>query len=571
MLDIVIPNSVKSIGDGAFGGCSRMSSIVIPNSVSEISGMAFELVPNIIYSGIATGAPWGAKSLNGYVDGNYVYKDNTKTILLACNASVSGSIVIPTSVEIIENHAFSWCDEITDVVISNGVISIGSGAFSHCDRLRTIIIPNTVVNIGGMAFYECPNLKSITIPSSVMNVGRLAFSECKKLQEFRYPLGLNISEAGLPKATRTISYKQNNTFSQQSGTVIRMEKDGGVYKIPCKINGAKLKMIFDSGASNVCLSETTAEYLLENDYITIDDFIGVGSSSIADGRIVDHLKINLRDVEIEGMHLRNITGIVIVGQKGSLLLGQSAIQALGPVTIDGDQLIIHNGSQQLTDNEIESIRKQAEGGMDEHDWYFVISQYQKLDKYGVADYYDLSNLVFALQQTDQFDKSGKVLERWFESYAQYSTPQVLYDMYDSYAMYYRYKDTPNYNKAIDCLNQMKSILNKLYREGTAKYEHKNYLISKALGSCFFNMKDYATSYIYYKKARISYMLANNLSVDKLEEKGFRDKKLAYCEYMMAVCTGTDNPDLSRGLMKDAARLGDEDAQAFCESLGISYR
>lgn len=67
------------------------------------------------------------------------------------------------------------------------------------------------------------------------------------------------------------------------------------------------------------------------------------------------------------------------------------------------------------------------------------------------------------------------------------------------------------------------------------------------------------------------MLANNLSVDKLEEKGFRDKKLAYCEYMMAVCTGTDNPDLSRGLMKDAARLGDEDAQAFCESLGISYR
>ena len=180
-------------------------------------------------------------------------------------------------------------------------------------------------------------------------------------------------------------------------TTIRMEKEGGVYKIPCKINGAKLKMIFDSGASSVCLSESMAEYLLENDYISINDFIGVGSSSIADGRIVDHLRINLRDVEIEGLHLRNIEGIVIVGQKGSLLLGQSAIQALGPVTINGDLLIVHNGTNHFSDSEITSLQQEAMNHIKSSDWYRAIALYEKLDKYGVADYVDLYLFVFALQ------------------------------------------------------------------------------------------------------------------------------------------------------------------------------
>lgn len=60
-------------------------------------------------------------------------------------------------------------------------------------------------------------------------------------------------------------------FSQK---IILMEEEGGVYRIPCSVNGAKMRMIFDTGASNVSLSMSIAEYLLDNDYIKKEDIIG---------------------------------------------------------------------------------------------------------------------------------------------------------------------------------------------------------------------------------------------------------------------------------------------------------
>ncbi len=49
---------------------------------------------------------------------------------------------------------------------------------------------------------------------------------------------------------------------------IKMEKDGNVYRIPCIINGAKMKLLFDTGASVVSLSLPMAEYLFDNGYIS---------------------------------------------------------------------------------------------------------------------------------------------------------------------------------------------------------------------------------------------------------------------------------------------------------------
>ena len=69
-------------------------------------------------------------------------------------------------------------------------------------------------------------------------------------------------------------------------TTITMEKDGGVYKVPCVVNGLRMKFIFDTGAANVCISESMATYMLENDYLNKSDILGTGQSSVADGRIV---------------------------------------------------------------------------------------------------------------------------------------------------------------------------------------------------------------------------------------------------------------------------------------------
>ena len=134
----------------------------------------------------------------------------------------------------------------------------------------------------------------------------------------------------------------NTTIYAQ--VTITMEQEAGVYKVPCIVNGAKMKFIFDTGAATVCLSESMAEYLLDNDYISKEDFIGTGSSTVADGRTVSHLKIILRDIEIAGLHLKDVEASVVEGQRAPLLLGQTAIQKLGKVSIDGNMLIIENGT-----------------------------------------------------------------------------------------------------------------------------------------------------------------------------------------------------------------------------------
>lgn len=134
-------------------------------------------------------------------------------------------------------------------------------------------------------------------------------------------------------------------ISLSAQVTITMEQDGGVYKVPCVVNGAKMKFIFDTGAATVCLSESMAEYLLDNDYITKDDILGTGTSQVADGRIVNHVRINIRDIEIAGLHINNIEAIVVEGQNAPLLLGQTAIQKLGVVSIRGNKLIISRGAE----------------------------------------------------------------------------------------------------------------------------------------------------------------------------------------------------------------------------------
>lgn len=127
-------------------------------------------------------------------------------------------------------------------------------------------------------------------------------------------------------------------------TIIEMEKDGNLYRIPCKVNGAKMKLVFDTGASVVSISLPMAEYLLDNEYISTNDFRGVGQSKIADGLIVDHLKLNLKDIEIGGKHLSNIEAIVLYSQNAPLLLGQSAIQKLGRIQLNQNILTIFDGN-----------------------------------------------------------------------------------------------------------------------------------------------------------------------------------------------------------------------------------
>jgi clan AA aspartic protease (TIGR02281 family) len=115
---------------------------------------------------------------------------------------------------------------------------------------------------------------------------------------------------------------------------INMRKEGGVYSIPCNINGLELRFIFDTGASDVSISMTEALFMLKNDYLDPKDIIGKQYFSDATGDISEGTKIILRKIEFNGIILTNIEASVVHEPAAPLLLGLSALSKLGTFQFD---------------------------------------------------------------------------------------------------------------------------------------------------------------------------------------------------------------------------------------------
>ncbi len=131
----LIISGVTSIGEGAFAGCTGLTSITIPNSVTGIGASAF-----------------------------------------ACCTGLK-SITIPNSVTGIEDCAFAGCTGLKSITIPDSVTSIGAGAFAGCTGLTSITIPNSVTGIEDCAFEGCTGLANIAIPDSVKQIGAYAFND----------------------------------------------------------------------------------------------------------------------------------------------------------------------------------------------------------------------------------------------------------------------------------------------------------------------------------------------------------------------------------------------------------
>ncbi|MGN0236086.1 MAG: leucine-rich repeat protein [Paludibacteraceae bacterium] len=178
LTSITIPNSVTSIGWSAFSSCTRLTSITIPDSVTSIGAWAFSgctglssiIIPDSV-TDIGGGAFYGCTRLtNIQVNHNnltYDSRDSCNAIIeTATNTLVSGCVttLIPKSVTKIGNYAFYYCSELTSLTIPNSVTSIGDSAFGGCSGLTSITLPKTLKEIGSNVFRDCENLQIIRVP-----------------------------------------------------------------------------------------------------------------------------------------------------------------------------------------------------------------------------------------------------------------------------------------------------------------------------------------------------------------------------------------------------------------------
>ncbi len=139
---------------------------------------------------------------------------------------------------------------------------------------------------------------------------------------------------------KDINTQRKKEIKRPSIVTIIMNKRNHVFYVPCIINGLKADFIFDTGAGMISLSASFAEELRSKGLVSQADYVGETNTMVADGRTQTIPLMIIKDVEIGGLHLYNVMATIQKKQNAPLLLGLSAIEKLGKVTISGNQLII---------------------------------------------------------------------------------------------------------------------------------------------------------------------------------------------------------------------------------------
>ncbi len=132
----------------------------------------------------------------------------------------------------------------------------------------------------------------------------------------------------------SIEHERPSTLDSSGKTSIKMTMRSGVYYIPCKINGSEMEFIFDTGASDITMSLTEALFLYKQGTLTDSDFIGTQQYQIANGDVEEGTIIKLKTVEIGNRKLYNVQASIVHNLQAPLLLGQSALNKFGKISID---------------------------------------------------------------------------------------------------------------------------------------------------------------------------------------------------------------------------------------------
>lgn len=147
---------------------------------------------------------------------------------------------------------------------------------------------------------------------------------------------------------RTIANERIARFQQTEGeqqvkervVEIPFTAAGGVTKVDCTINGLALNFVFDTGASDVTISMTEANFMYKNGFLSDKDVVGKQHFITADGSIIEGTIFIIRKINFGGLELTDVQASVVANQKAPLLLGQTVLKRLGKIEIDNERRVL---------------------------------------------------------------------------------------------------------------------------------------------------------------------------------------------------------------------------------------
>jgi clan AA aspartic protease (TIGR02281 family) len=152
------------------------------------------------------------------------------------------------------------------------------------------------------------------------------------------------ADSGSPADQRNRANKPDDVARRRASsrriTVVPIDRRNGVDHIDVEVNGFKLPFVFDTGASSICISSLEANAMYKAGVLSEDDLREIVQMQDATGRITQAQRIILRNVRIMDRVLQDVEALIMQDPEAPLLLGRSALDRFGSISIDNKKGVI---------------------------------------------------------------------------------------------------------------------------------------------------------------------------------------------------------------------------------------
>lgn len=279
LTEVEIPNGVRDIGYYAFLECSKLKTLTIQNGVTDIGSSAFSrmaleslIIPDSVVNvgdrafsentklttvTMGAGIKWISTmfekctamvsievSVNNQIlaSENGILYNKEKTIIAHVPKAIAGIVDLPESLLKISHSAFSECINIEEIIIPESVETIDNYAFFNCKKLTTIELPEKLATISFAMFSGCSSLDNIIIPDNVKLIDTYAFINCSSIETITIPASVETFGEysifdGCTNLTSICTHLDNTKFSSKDGILYNKTKTEIIF-VPQAISGS---------------------------------------------------------------------------------------------------------------------------------------------------------------------------------------------------------------------------------------------------------------------------------------------------------------------------------------------